>query len=142
MPVRGNIDDLEYSKGHNYTINGHCSGCGECCSDTLPLSKSDIKRIKRYLAHKKVKAVNRGNCMELDCICPFLNKDNRCNIYEVRPKICRVYQCNKSAIAMAGAFTEGMGTYSMRALFFNSKQNYLHVVGEQLRMNCDAEREG
>lgn len=142
MPVRGNIADLEYAKGHNYTVNGHCSGCGECCSDTLPLSKSDIKRIKRYMIHKKVRAVNRGNCMELDCTCPFLNENNRCNIYEVRPKICRVYQCDKSAIAMTGPFTEGMEVYSMRELFFNNRQNFLHVVRGKFRINRDAEREG
>ena len=26
-------------------------------------------------------------------ICPFLTKDKKCSIYEVRPSICKRYQC-------------------------------------------------
>lgn len=30
----------------NNCIDGHCSGCGECCADLLPLTKGEIKRLK------------------------------------------------------------------------------------------------
>ena len=29
----------------NNCIDGHCSGCGECCADLLPLTKGEIKRL-------------------------------------------------------------------------------------------------
>lgn len=32
----------------NNCIGGHCSGCGECCADLLPLTKGEIKRLRDY----------------------------------------------------------------------------------------------
>lgn len=32
----------------NNCIEGHCSGCGECCADLLPLTKGEIKRLRDY----------------------------------------------------------------------------------------------
>lgn len=32
----------------NNCIDGHCSGCGECCADLLPLTKGEIKRLRNY----------------------------------------------------------------------------------------------
>lgn len=32
----------------NNCIDGHCSGCGECCADLLPLTKGEIKRLRDY----------------------------------------------------------------------------------------------
>ena len=33
--------------------------------------------------------------MEYSNICPFLNEEKKCNIYSVRPEICRRFVCSK-----------------------------------------------
>ena len=32
-----------------FTKDGKCSGCGQCCSNYLPISSKEIKEIKRYV---------------------------------------------------------------------------------------------
>lgn len=83
----------------DYTVDGHCSGCGSCCSDYLPLSQNEIERIRSYMRkhnlHEHTASVMVG--LSLDMTCPFRdNIKHRCDIYEVRPDICRCFQCNQS----------------------------------------------
>lgn len=37
---------------YNYTVDGKCSKCGNCCSDILPLSDDEIRRIHKYVRQK------------------------------------------------------------------------------------------
>ena len=84
------------------TESGNCTGCGQCCSNLLPLSESEIARIKSYIRRNKIKPCSHGNFLlnkVFDLFCPFLDsskKDEKCKIYEVRPAICRYFICNKS----------------------------------------------
>lgn len=79
------------------TINGECSGCGQCCTNILTLSDKEIHKIKSYIGKNKIKPINHCNLlsMEYSNICPFLNEEKRCNIYSVRPEICRRFVCSK-----------------------------------------------
>lgn len=73
-----------------------CSTCGRCCSAILCVSKTELKKIKKYLReHPEVKLTNRNNVVatEFKDVCPFLNGENRCGIYAVRPEICRHFLC-------------------------------------------------
>ena len=81
----------------DYTINGECSGCGRCCTNILPLSQKEIQKIKSYIGQYKVTPVNRNNVLtkEYSNVCPFLSKENKCNIYKVRPEICKRFICSK-----------------------------------------------
>ena len=112
--------DLEIT---DFTCNGKCSCCGQCCGDILHLSRAEIKRIDNYLKQHKVEATPRCILVDYDNTCPFRdNKEKKCKIYEVRPEICRVYMCNKSAKEAyeKREFTnKGKLTRSMRNLFFN-----------------------
>ena len=70
-----------------------CDGCGECCSNFLPLSRNEITELKAYAKEHGIKQTGKG------AECPFLDKrklDKKCSVYEVRPLICRDYQCGKS----------------------------------------------
>lgn len=93
------LDDyLKLPKNLNdFTKNGECSKCGGCCSNRLPLSELEIKKIKSYMRVKKIKLTVRNYPMKnmLDLICPFLDHENNCKIYEIRPLICKEFQCNK-----------------------------------------------
>jgi len=36
-------------------IDGQCSNCGECCTETLPLTRGELLRLKQYAAKHKLK---------------------------------------------------------------------------------------
>ena len=70
-----------------------------CCKTTGPLyTEKDINRIAKHLRMKpadfeqKFLRVDEDNDKVLQNLpCFFLNEDNTCSIYEVRPKACREY---------------------------------------------------
>ena len=72
-------------------MNFECRNCGECCSNYLPLQEKEIL-IMKQLAKKENKHPLRQDWYDR---CPFLNGNNRCDIYEDRPMICREYTCYK-----------------------------------------------
>lgn len=71
--------------------NFECKCCGNCCSNFLPLSKEEL-RIMKILAKKENK---HPLIKDWYSRCPFLNNNNKCDIYEDRPLICREYDCYK-----------------------------------------------
>lgn len=110
----------------NFTCNGECSNCGQCCGDILHLSKSEIKRIDDYLKKHKIEQTPRSVLAEYDNTCPFRdNKNKKCKIYEVRPDICRVFKCDKSAKEVyinRELNNSGKLPRSMRNLFFKDNK--------------------
>lgn len=83
---------------YNFTKNGKCSGCGNCCTNLLPMSQKEVDTVHRYIKKNKIK-----ECKHLlpvatptyDMTCPFRDNDNGvCTIYEVRPMICRKFICD------------------------------------------------
>ena len=110
---------------YNFTENGKCSNCGQCCSNFLPLSAKEVKTIKRYIKKKGIKEqVNRFPTSDpiADFTCPFRsNSERKCLIYEVRPAICRDFQCDKpmKQISANKALYHGKYmVYEMRSEFF------------------------
>lgn len=87
----------QMSKSVDHTVDGKCSGCGQCCSALLILSQAEINRIHSYLKqHPEVELHNRNSVLETQFkdICPFLTDEKRCGIYEVRPEICQGFICS------------------------------------------------
>ena len=84
---------------YDYTKDGECSGCGNCCSDLLPLSAKECARIREYVRRKHIQeCVNRPPTAGpvQDWTCPFRDNMRKiCTIYEVRPAICRDFRCDK-----------------------------------------------
>lgn len=76
-----------------------CLKCANCCKTTGPLfTSSDIKRISSKLKMNEKQFIEKylrkdeDNDMVLQKVpCTFLGEDNRCSIYEFRPKACREY---------------------------------------------------
>lgn len=115
-------DKFRGVKVTNFTCNGECSNCGQCCGDILHLSKQEIKVIDEYLKKHKIEATPRCIMMDYDNTCPFRdNKEMKCKIYEVRPEICRAYKCDRSAKEVwekRELTNKGKLPRSMRNLFF------------------------
>jgi uncharacterized protein len=76
-----------------------CLDCANCCKTIPPIiNETDIRRVAKHLGMKvtsfKELYVKYDEDMDLvmKCSpCPFLQSDNKCEIYEFRPKACREY---------------------------------------------------
>ena len=76
-----------------------CLSCANCCKTTGPLfTSTDIKRISKFLklSEKEFEQIYLREDEDNDYVlkelpCSFLDENNRCFIYEVRPKACREY---------------------------------------------------
>ena len=76
-----------------------CLECANCCHSIPPIvSSRDTKRIAGFLGISKQKfgddylaTDDDGDTVINASPCPFLEPDNRCRIYEVRPNACRQY---------------------------------------------------
>ena len=76
-----------------------CLTCANCCKTTSPIfTNVDIQRIAKHLKMREVKFIEQyleqdeDNFMVLkETPCAFLDSDNTCFIYDVRPKACGEY---------------------------------------------------
>jgi Fe-S-cluster containining protein len=77
----------------------NCLSCANCCKTTSPIvTDRDIDRIAKHLKLKPSALVAQYLRVDEDqdyvfktAPCPFLESDNRCSIYDVRPTACRTY---------------------------------------------------
>lgn len=95
------INDLLNSdmKFENKTCNHKCSCCGECCTSMIPITKKELMIIKKYVKDNNIKGnyLSTESGQNLYAFCPFLNKEtHKCNIYAVRPYVCRNFKCDKN----------------------------------------------
>lgn len=115
--------------GSNNCIDGHCSGCGECCADLIPLTKGEIKRLRDY-ARKHHLQENKRSFLETkggpDLSCPFRNEHTKqCDVYSVRPLICKEYICSRllqKPIAQTGLTKEKRDMHSLRWEVFKNPE--------------------
>lgn len=76
-----------------------CLTCANCCKTTGPLfTQADIERVSKHLRMKPQQFIDRylrideDNDFVLQNVpCSFLDAENYCMIYDVRPKACREY---------------------------------------------------
>lgn len=95
----GLMDQLEnlYRK----VPNGTCAGCTKCCSESVNMSYIEFLNIYNHLVGEGtlmdhpdfVKRLIRYYLLELvkPMKCPFLNGENFCEVYSVRPLPCRLF---------------------------------------------------
>ena len=124
MEMIGNMKDLGIT---DYTCNGKCSCCGQCCGDILHLSHKEIKRIKQYVKENKIQPTAKNIFVAYDNTCPFRDNGNmKCKIYEVRPEICRNFLCsltNEDIYNNREHNNQNKLARSMRQLFYNDDEN-------------------
>lgn len=92
--VRKGMDDNIY----NFTKDGKCSSCGNCCSNILPMSQKEIRTIRDYIHKHHIHECNHVIPVAkdtYDMTCPFRDNGKQiCTIYPVRPEICRLFICD------------------------------------------------
>jgi uncharacterized protein len=94
--------DLDYQMEniHNQVFKKvDCLSCANCCKTTGPLfTSADIERIAKFLKMKTQKFIDQYLRIDEDndyvlqqVPCTFLDHENYCMIYDVRPKACREF---------------------------------------------------
>jgi Fe-S-cluster containining protein len=76
----------------------NCMECANCCKTMTPTyNRADIKRIATHFGMTsqefkdkwlEQEEEGKGDWMNKSKPCQFLGKDNKCTIYEIRPKDC------------------------------------------------------
>jgi len=93
-------DDALFETAHTGVFNAvNCLDCANCCKTHSPiLLEADIRRIAAYLGIRQHRFMSNylmcdedGDWVFHTQPCPFLENDNRCAIYDVRPKACSEY---------------------------------------------------
>lgn len=109
----------------DFSNNGKCSSCGNCCNNHLPMNKKEINRIKKFIRENNIKAITMVTPLArapIDMTCPFKNNASKiCTIYSVRPKVCRLFLCSKPKEAKVNRekFANTMQMIDVRKEFFN-----------------------
>lgn len=99
LKANKNLSILTREKHAEVFAGIDCLGCANCCKTTGPLfTTRDIERIAKHLQLSYQDFVSQylrededGDLVLQKVPCPFLQSDNHCLIYEVRPKACREY---------------------------------------------------
>lgn len=90
--IMQDLHDTEFKKTN-------CLDCANCCKTTGPLfTDADIERISKHLRQKPQQFIDQYLRIDEDkdyvlqhVPCNFLDQDNSCFIYDVRPKACREF---------------------------------------------------
>ena len=78
---------------------GKCTGCGNCCMESVGINLIEFLNIYNYLQDKdELRKKSIGQIMDYYFMefmekksCPFKDENNMCLIYEVRPLNCRLF---------------------------------------------------
>ncbi|MBN7812053.1 YkgJ family cysteine cluster protein [Algoriphagus sp. H41] len=76
-----------------------CLNCANCCKTTSPIFiQTDIDRLAKTFRMRSSEFIDEylfrdaeGDYVLRSAPCPFLGADNKCLVYEDRPKACREY---------------------------------------------------
>ncbi len=90
--IMQDIHDSEFEKTD-------CLTCANCCKTTGPLfTNPDVERIAKFLRLKPQKFIaqylrvdEESDYVLKEVPCTFLDHENACMIYDVRPKACREF---------------------------------------------------
>ncbi|RFC53903.1 YkgJ family cysteine cluster protein [Brumimicrobium aurantiacum] len=93
------LDEIFHNEHDKVFENIDCLECANCCSTTSPIFRDiDIKRLSKRLRVKPVQFIDEYLRVDEDddyvlksSPCPFLMDDNKCFVYEDRPRACRDY---------------------------------------------------
>jgi len=93
------VDEIFHEAHEKVFACTDCLKCANCCKTTGPLFTSkDVERISTHLKMSEKEFENKflkrdeDNDLVLKKVpCSFLDAENYCTIYDVRPKACREY---------------------------------------------------
>jgi len=107
-----------------------CTQCANCCKTVSPLfRKDDVRRVANHLGMtandfkaQYLQAEEEGDLHLKSLPCPFLGEDNRCRIYEVRPRDCAEYPHTQKKGFSSRTYLHAGNTLSCPAVFYIVEQ--------------------
>jgi len=117
----------EFRNGtYDFTKDGVCVKCGACCTNFLPMTEREIRIIKAYVKRNGIKPHDHSIPFakkSVDWVCPFMDggKEEKCDIYKVRPRICQLFICDPKR-RKHFKDDDGMRTIDVRETFFGGNQ--------------------
>ena len=91
----GTMEDVRRDVEHGIydnTDHGICTGCGQCCSNLLPMTDVEIQNIRRYIIKHGINphehSYNFLSEPVTDLTCPFLDDSKQ---------ICKSFNCRKQS---------------------------------------------
>lgn len=114
-----------------------CLTCANCCKNYSPRFKTpDIKRISKHLRMKEsdfiahyLRLDEDGDYVVKSTPCPFLQADNYCGIYEVRPSDCaRFPYTNEDVLLKRPALTLKNASFCPATYYVLEKLSVDHNV--------------
>lgn len=93
------LDEQFHGQHEDMFAKVDCLDCANCCKTTSPIFRDiDIERIAQHLRIRPSELTQKylhidedGDWVLNQSPCTFLDEENKCRIYEVRPKACREY---------------------------------------------------
>ncbi len=93
------VDELIHPKHEKAFQHIDCLKCANCCKTTGPrFTRTDIKRIAKHINLSEfdfeaeyLRFDEDGDWVLKSVPCVFLEEDNKCSIYDIRPKACAEY---------------------------------------------------
>lgn len=81
------------------SVNKRCVNCNACCTVNLPLFDDEFEKLKAIIMDKEnniIEGLREIQSMRgFYLMCPFSDTETkRCQIYDERPTVCRIYHCN------------------------------------------------
>ncbi|WP_215226742.1 YkgJ family cysteine cluster protein [Echinicola shivajiensis] len=98
--IKPKVLDQKFSEAHDEQFEKmDCLECANCCKTTSPIFiQTDIDRLAKVFRMKSSEFIDvylhrdeEGDFVLNSSPCPFLGEDNKCFVYESRPKACREY---------------------------------------------------
>jgi Fe-S-cluster containining protein len=94
-----NLDEIVHEAHVRAFEKIDCLNCANCCRTLGPrITDKDIERLSKHLKIKESLVIQTflridedGDFVFKQMPCPFLENDNKCRVYENRPKACREY---------------------------------------------------
>lgn len=89
-------EGAKFGQVKDLSTNGHCSGCGGCCSDIFPITQREVDTLRHFVRTHNYKPNTRITAVmtaTYDMTCPFLNKEDKCDVYAIRPATCQLFKC-------------------------------------------------
>lgn len=128
------LDNIRTMPDNHTDKQGNCTRCGDCCEYCIPYSEKELKQIKEYVKEHNIKPEpgrlstykkDGYNAIKPKC-CFYNEKEKKCNIYEVRPAICRAYKCDdKNWIKSHSKKYNANAKYNRTIKNKNKMENYL-----------------
>lgn len=93
------LDEIVHVAHERAFKNIDCLTCANCCRSLGPrIRNKDIENLSKYLKIKPSGIVDSylridedGDYVFKQMPCPFLQTDNKCGVYDFRPRACREY---------------------------------------------------